>query len=158
MTTMSKDELISFLSQGTLTAKLATVKEDGSPHVVPLWFVLDDEDNIIFGTETGSVKGKNIQRDPRVSICVDYQEYPYSFVTIFGEPECFRRYLTDLDKEDKKMLEDSNNFLHWMRKISARYVGSEKADRYTKRNTTEGAVSYRLKFQHIVSEKVTADW
>jgi PPOX class probable F420-dependent enzyme len=158
MTTMSKDELISFLRQGTLTAKLATVKEDGSPHVVPLWFVLDDEDNIIFGTETSSVKGKNIQRDPRVSICVDYQEYPYSFVTIFGEAECFMRYLAGPDKEDKKVLDDSNDFLNWMRKISARYVGSEKADRYAKRNTTEGAVLYRLKFQHIVSEKVIADW
>ena len=51
MTAMSKDELISFLSQGTLTAKLATVKEDGSPHVVPLWFVLDDEDNIILSSK-----------------------------------------------------------------------------------------------------------
>lgn len=59
MTEMSKTELRSFLSQGTLTAKLATVKEDGSPHVVPLWFVLDEEDNIIFGTEVSSVKGKN---------------------------------------------------------------------------------------------------
>jgi Pyridoxamine 5'-phosphate oxidase len=27
---------------GTYTAKLATVKNDGSPHVVPIWFVLDD--------------------------------------------------------------------------------------------------------------------
>jgi PPOX class probable F420-dependent enzyme len=92
MTAMSKDELVNFLGQGTLTAKLATVKEDGSPHVVPLWFVLDDENNIIFGTETNSVKGRNIQRNPRVSICVDYQEYPYSFVTIFGEVEFFRCY------------------------------------------------------------------
>ena len=65
MTEMSKTELRSFLSQGTLTAKLATVKEDGSPHVVPLWFVLDEEDNIIFGTEVSSVKGKNILRDAR---------------------------------------------------------------------------------------------
>ena len=70
MTAMSKAELRSFLSQGTLTAKLATVKEDGSPHVVPLWFVLDEEDNIIFGTEVSSVKGKNILRDARACICV----------------------------------------------------------------------------------------
>ncbi len=35
MIAMSKDELVSFLSQGTRTAKLATVKENGSPHVVP---------------------------------------------------------------------------------------------------------------------------
>ena len=112
MTAMSKNELVSFLSQGTFTAKLATVKEDGSPHVVPLWFVLDDEDNIIFGTETSSVKGKNIQRDPRISICVDYQEYPYSFVTIFGEAECFRRYREGPDIQDKKTLDESNDFLH----------------------------------------------
>ncbi|MGH9974655.1 MAG: PPOX class F420-dependent oxidoreductase [Nitrososphaeraceae archaeon] len=158
MTAMSKDELISFLSQGTFTAKLATVKENGSPHVVPLWFVLDDEGNIIFGTETSSVKGKNIQRDPRVSICVDHHEYPYSFVTIFGEVECFKRYRNDPNKEDTKRIDESNDFLYWMRKISARYVGSEKADRYANRNTTEGAVLYRLKSQHVVSEKVIADW
>lgn len=158
MTAMSKDELVNFLGQGTLTAKLATVKEDGSPHVVPLWFVLDDENNIIFGTETNSVKGRNIQRNPRVSICVDYQEYPYSFVTIFGEVEFFRCYREDPHIEDKKTLDEFNDFLHWMRKISARYVGSEKADRYAKRNTTKGAVLYRLKPQHVVSEKVIADW
>jgi PPOX class probable F420-dependent enzyme len=158
MTAMSKDELVSFLSQGTFTAKLATVKDDGSPHVVPLWFVLDDEGNIIFGTETSSVKGKNILRDPRVSICVDYQEYPYSFVTIFGEAESFGRYRESPSTEDKKTIDESKDFLHWMRKISERYVGSEKADRYAKRNTTEGAVLYRLKLQHVVSEKVIADW
>jgi hypothetical protein len=27
--------------KGTFTAKLATVKEDGSSHVVPIWFVLE---------------------------------------------------------------------------------------------------------------------
>jgi PPOX class probable F420-dependent enzyme len=118
MAEMSKGELSSFLSRGTFTAKLATVKDDGSPHVVPLWFVLDDEDNIIFGTETSSVKGKNIQRDPRVSICVDYQEYPYSFVTIFGEAESFRRYRENPGTEDKKTIDESKDFLHWMRKIS----------------------------------------
>jgi hypothetical protein len=34
-------------------AKLPIVKED----VVPLWFVLDAEDNIIFGTAINSVRG-----------------------------------------------------------------------------------------------------
>ena len=127
MTPMSKDELINFLSQRTFTAKLATVKKDGSHHVVPLWFVLDDEGNIIFGTEASSVKGMNIQRDPRVSICVDFQEYPYSFVTIFGQAEQFRRYRENPSANGKKTPDDgSTDFLHWMRKISARYVGSKR--------------------------------
>ena len=41
MTEMTKTEIRKFLTQGTFTAKLATVKKDGSPHVVPIWFVLD---------------------------------------------------------------------------------------------------------------------
>ena len=158
MTEMLKTELRSFLSQGTLTAKLATVKEDGSPHVVPLWFVLDEEDNIIFGTEVSSVKGKNILCDARDCICVDDQEYPYSFVTIFGEAESFKCYREHPGLEDKNALDESDDFLHLMRKISARYVGSEKADRYATRNTTEGAALYRMKPRRIVSEKVVADW
>lgn len=124
----------------------------------PYGLFLTMKANIIFGTKTSSVKGMNIQRDPRISICVDYQEYPYSFVTIFGDTEPFKRYSANPDIEDKKTLDESNDFLQWMRRISSRYVGSRKADRYAKRNTTEGAILYCLKPQHIVSEKVIADW
>jgi nitroimidazol reductase NimA-like FMN-containing flavoprotein (pyridoxamine 5'-phosphate oxidase superfamily) len=51
--------------QGTFTGKLATIKKDGSPHVVPIWFVLNDDNNsrgrvgdIIFTTDNTSVKAK----------------------------------------------------------------------------------------------------
>ncbi|TMD44650.1 MAG: PPOX class F420-dependent enzyme, partial [Chloroflexi bacterium] len=30
-----------FLLEGTRTGKLATVRKDGRPHVVPIWFHLD---------------------------------------------------------------------------------------------------------------------
>jgi nitroimidazol reductase NimA-like FMN-containing flavoprotein (pyridoxamine 5'-phosphate oxidase superfamily) len=42
MTEMSKAEIARFLKRGTFTGKLATVKKDGSSHVVPIWFVLDN--------------------------------------------------------------------------------------------------------------------
>jgi general stress protein 26 len=70
-----------------------TVKKDGSPHVVPIWFVLDDEQNdrngkkigdIIFTTYKDSLKARNIDRDNRVSVCIDDQTLQYSFVTIRG--------------------------------------------------------------------------
>ena len=76
---MSKDEIGRFLMQDTFTGKLATVNKDGSSHVVPIWFVLDNENtrgkvgNIIFTTGDTSVKANNIHRDNRVSICVDDQ-------------------------------------------------------------------------------------
>ena len=40
---MSKKEIRQFLMHGTFTAKLATVKKDGSHHVVPIWFMLDNQ-------------------------------------------------------------------------------------------------------------------
>src|SRR5919198_2963992 len=89
MTEMSKKEIRKFIVQGTLTGKLATVKKDRSPHVVPIWFILDDSINnsngdIIFTTSSMSVKAKNIQRDNRVSICIDDQTPPFSFVAVYG--------------------------------------------------------------------------
>ena len=74
MPPMSKDEIASFLSQGTLTAKVSTVNKDGTCHTVPVWFVLDGEEDIIFTTSSDSVKGKHIRRDNRLTICVDDQK------------------------------------------------------------------------------------
>lgn len=39
---MTKAEIISFLKQGTQTAKVSTAnKKNGTCHAVPVWFVLD---------------------------------------------------------------------------------------------------------------------
>ena len=46
MTEMSKGEIARFLMQGTLTGKLAIVNKDGSSDVIPIWFVLDNENKI----------------------------------------------------------------------------------------------------------------
>ena len=81
MTFMSRMEIKKFLMHGTFTAKLATVNKDGSPHVVPTWFVLDERKDrtrkkigdIIFTTYEGSLKARNIERDSRASICIDDQ-------------------------------------------------------------------------------------
>ena len=45
MAEMSKTEIARFIRQGTFTGKLATVKKDGGSHVVPIWFVLDNENS-----------------------------------------------------------------------------------------------------------------
>src|SRR5665213_26274 len=80
---MSHEEYIRFLQEGTRTAKIATTHKDGRPHVVPVWFVLDG-DIIVFMTGEGTVKGKNLLRDPRVTICVDDEAPPYAFVMVEG--------------------------------------------------------------------------
>src|SRR5918993_2374756 len=84
MPEMTKEEIQSFLLQGTLTGKLGTINKNGTPHVVPIWYTVDEEDNIVFNTAGESVKAKNIRRDNRVRLCVDDQTPLFSFVIIDG--------------------------------------------------------------------------
>ena len=62
---MTPEQVWSFVSHGTRTAKVATVMKDGQPHVMPVWFVLDGE-QLVFTTGATSVKGRNLRRDPRI--------------------------------------------------------------------------------------------
>lgn len=61
-------------------AVLATINDDGTPQLTVMWYELRD-DLIVMNTTWARVKGKNLQRDPRISICV---EDGYRFVTISG--------------------------------------------------------------------------
>src|SRR5438874_10253748 len=72
-----------FLLKDTRTGKLATVRKDGRPHVVPIWFELDG-DTLVFTTGETSVKAANIRRDPRVCICVDDEMPPFAYIQIEG--------------------------------------------------------------------------
>ena len=156
MTEMSKAEIGRFLMQGTFTGKLATVKKDGSSHVVPIWFVLDNRNSssrrrggkigrdIILTTSDISVKAQNIRRDNRVSICVDDQTPPFSFITIFGTAKI----------QPYKQKE----VLRWATKIAQRYMGKDNAEAYGKRNSEEGLVIVRIKPRRIIAEKDIASW
>jgi PPOX class probable F420-dependent enzyme len=144
---MSKEEIARFVMQDTFTGKLATVRKDGSSHVVPIWFVLDNENskkrrrigNLIFTAESTSTKANNIRRDNRVSICIDDQTRPFSFVTIFGTAKMH----TYKHKE----------VLKWATKIAERYMGKKNAEAYGRRNSGEGAVYVRIKPARIIAEK-----
>jgi PPOX class probable F420-dependent enzyme len=150
MTEMSKVEIGRFLMKGTFTGKLATVKEDGSSHVVPIWFVLEKKksrdrvENIIFTTGSTSVKANNIQRDNRISICIDDQIPPFSFVTIFGTAKIY-------PYKQKEVLK-------WATEIAERYMGKSNAEAYGRRNSEEGLVLVRIKPTRIIAEKDIASW
>src|SRR5215467_7071677 len=131
MTEMSKAETRRFLMQGTFTGKLATVKENGSSHVVPIWFVMDHTNSkgrsgdIIFNTDSESIKAKNIRRNKLVSICI-FQVPPFSFVTIFGTAKIF-------PYRQKEVLK-------WATNIAERYMGKGNAEVIGRRNSGEGSV------------------
>jgi PPOX class probable F420-dependent enzyme len=141
MKKMSYAETRNFLQYGTYTGKLATLRKDGRPHIAPIWFVLDNNDNIIFTTWKESIKAKNIQHDPRVSICVDDQSPPFSFVIVEGVAE---------------IADEPNDLLKWATKIAARYMGQENAEIYGKRNSVEGELLLRIRPTKIIAQKAVA--
>ena len=69
MRVMSAEEARAFLAEGARTAHVATTRADGSPHVVPVWYLVDG-DALVFTCARDSVKGRNLARDPRCSISV----------------------------------------------------------------------------------------
>lgn len=83
---MSPERCREFLMEGTRTAILATTRSDGSPHAVPICFVLDGHD-VLFLTNADSVKGVDMRRDPRVTLVVDDETPPFAFAMIEGTAE-----------------------------------------------------------------------
>ena len=62
---------------------LATVMEDGSPQVSPVWVDLENG-YVRVNTATGRVKDRNMRREPRVAISVADRNDQYSKVDIRG--------------------------------------------------------------------------
>ncbi|GAA2439528.1 PPOX class F420-dependent oxidoreductase [Actinomadura vinacea] len=129
-----------FVSEGTRTGKIAVVRADGSPHVTPIWFVLDGDD-LLFTTHESGLKGKAVRRDPRVSIAVDDQTPPYSFVTITGEAG---------------VSEDMAELRRWATAIGGRYMGPDRAEEFGARNAVPGEYLVRVRITKVVAERDVA--
>lgn len=143
MSTMTKDEIRNFLLQGTLTGKLGTINKDGTPHVVPIWYTVGEEDNIVFNTGGKSVKAKNIRRDNRVRLCVDDQTPLFSYVLLDGIAQVQRAQTREIYKCAKI--------------IAARCRGDDKSEAYGKRNSGEGETLVRLNRSGLSVKKILQD-
>jgi PPOX class probable F420-dependent enzyme len=132
---MTHDEWRAFLSEGTRTGKLSTVRGDGRPHVVPIWFVLDGDD-LVFTTPGRSVKANAMRRDPRVAICVDDERPPFAFVTVEG--------VADLS-------EDPGELLRFATEIGGRYMGADRAGEFGRRNGVPGELLVRVTPAHVIA-------
>ncbi len=67
----------------TNMASLATIMDDGSPHVSTMW-VGRRGNTLIMNTVEGRVKTNNMARDPRVSVSIYRESSPYQSVHIRG--------------------------------------------------------------------------
>ncbi|OBK95078.1 F420-dependent protein [Mycobacterium asiaticum] len=134
MTTLS-DRVVAFLSEGTRTGMLGFLASDGRPLVAPVWFVVDDG-QLVFTTERRTAKGRALQRDPRVTLCVDDPHPPYSFVQVQG--------LAALDDDPRQVLDIAT-------RTGARYMGADRADEFGRRNAVPGEVTVRISPTKVIA-------
>ena len=67
-------------------AVLITIGSNGEPMPTPIWFLFRDG-VFYFRTARDAIKTRNIERDSRVSICVQDERPPYRAVIAYGRAE-----------------------------------------------------------------------
>ncbi len=133
--TMTTTEWREFVSSGTRTGRAGVTTADGTPHVTPVWFLLDGDD-LVFNTAESSVKGRALRRDPRICVCVDDDAPPFTFVSLWGEAA---------------LSEEPAELLRWATAIGGRYMGAGRAEEFGTRNGVPGELLVRVRITKVVA-------
>jgi nitroimidazol reductase NimA-like FMN-containing flavoprotein (pyridoxamine 5'-phosphate oxidase superfamily) len=82
MPPLTEEEITVFLHQ-PLIAKLGTLNEDGTIHIVPVVFKYEKAEFLI-GAQSANRRIKNIERNPKVTLLVDDPTFPFKAVLVYG--------------------------------------------------------------------------
>jgi len=111
-------------------AVIATINESGMPHLTAIWYALQGEE-VLMNTAAGRLKHRNLQRDPRLSICVvDGERY----VTLYGRA-------TLIDDRTQAQADDME--------LARRYEGPEKAQERAPVIAAQQRVTIRMAITHV---------
>jgi PPOX class probable F420-dependent enzyme len=83
MTDVTIPDKVRAVLDGRNFAHVATVLPSGGPHSVPVW-ILREGDRVVFFTQPGTRKARNLARDPRVAISLVDLERPYRTAQLRG--------------------------------------------------------------------------
>lgn len=71
------------LLEGPNIGFMATIRRDGTPHVVPAWVDVDD-DHVLLDSAEGRAGVAHLRRDPRLTLTVPNDANPYEYLTLRG--------------------------------------------------------------------------
>jgi PPOX class probable F420-dependent enzyme len=77
------EDVKQYVDDARVFATLATILPDGRPHLTVVW-VKRDGDDLLVSTTANRQQGKNMARDPRVTLVVSAPDNPYLYVEIRG--------------------------------------------------------------------------
>jgi PPOX class probable F420-dependent enzyme len=138
---MTAEEILAYIDEAPRTGHLATVREDGRPHVSVIWVTRDGED-IVFTTWHTSVKGRNITRTGQAALSIDDTADNSSYVLIEGT------VTMDPDPEQSRI---------WATKLGGKYMGEDRAEEFGKRNGVPGEYVCRLRPTHMSGMRGVTD-
>ena len=80
---MALDEDTVRLAKGKNLATVVTLMRDGQPQALPLWIDTDGE-HLLVNTEPQRQRGKNLARDPRITILIQSGDDPWDWSEVRG--------------------------------------------------------------------------
>ena len=113
--TMSDAEILGFLAEARVL-QVATIGRDGTPHLAPMWFVVEDG-KIVFRSFSKSQKIVNLRRDPRLTVLVE-------------SGDAYEELRGVMIKGDARLITDPDQVLATYGRLAAKYamVGPEPVD------------------------------
>ncbi len=117
MPKLTDNEVAEFLNERGHLARIATVRPDGSPSVVPVWFIFEGG-KVLITPRKHSEFLANLQREPRVAITIDEDAGRYRKVLFQGAAEILYKVGEDRKWDDV------------YRRIACRYIDESSADYY----------------------------
>ena len=120
------------------TAIFVTIGPDGAPDPTAMWFVLDNDGNVVMRTYAKSQKVKNLERDPRVAVLFEDGE---TYDTLRGLQLTGRIELS----------RDIDDVLDVVAGLAKKYQGVEAIDRDGMRDYASKQAVMRLRVDRVVS-------
>ena len=62
---------------------VTTIRADGTPHVTPVWHLVDGDD-VVIAVARSTVKARNVRANPRVALCVAANARPQPWALVEG--------------------------------------------------------------------------
>ena len=91
---------------------ISTVRPDGTPHMTPVWHLVDGE-QVVVAVENTSVKARNVRRNPHVALCIALNESPQRWLLVNGAATIAHERIPEL-----------------VRALSLHYLGAEEGATY----------------------------
>ncbi len=131
MSDLTPEQMAEFLER-PLVAVYVTLRADGSPHAIPVWYEYRDGEFIVFTSSTFQ-RVKNLERDSRAAITISTHDVPYMYVSAEGRVSITPEGVAETGLS-----------------ISRRYIGDE-AEGYLTELLGEHSVVLRLTPERILT-------